>query len=145
MIKPRDINRKELSTRQPNLITDRHNFKIILKDWGTYNLTTWSNIIDDKYSSYSKCLKEKLNTQSKIEKLQSIKIIVLPPGHFKCNDHNGRCNGYYDPSLQAIFVSINGLHRNGIAPLLKHEWGHADGIVPPDHSNSDYWKKCTKY
>ncbi len=72
-------------------------------------------------------------------------LISVVDGTFECKYHGGRCNGEYDMDNNLIIVTYRAFNREGILPLLKHEWSHAYGFLKGDDSNLDEIRQCTRY
>ncbi len=98
------------------------------------------NDVDSKFSEFSKCM----NIKDNGVKVRSYLISVLD-GAFNCKYHGGRCNGEYDADKSLIIVTYKAFNREGILPLLKHEWAHAYGFLKSDDSNLDEIQRCTNY
>ena len=72
-------------------------------------------------------------------------LILIVDGTFECEYHGGRCNGEYDTDNNLVIVTYRAFNREGILPLLKHEWSHAYGFLKSDDSNLDNIRPCTRY
>ncbi len=96
--------------------------------------------VDEQFTEFSRCMSIRDNGA----KARTHLISVLN-GTFECKYHGGRCNGEYDSRNALIIVTYKAFNREGILPLLKHEWAHAYGFLEPDDSNLDKFKRCTKY
>ena len=139
VINPKSVNKDKLE-QLPHVYTPKHKFKVSTVSKFKSKLKKIVEDVDKKFDSFSKCE----NIKDKGLKAKKYKIAVVD-GTFECEFHKGRCNGEIDSDSKLIIVSYESFNREGILPLLKHEWAHAYKILKSDHSNLDEVKKCTKY
>ena len=144
VVDPYKLNKEQLSGITPHY-SQKYKIPYAKTKGVDHSERRWGEIIDEQYAQYSRCVKSKLKEDPELEKLQGVKIIIVKDSKFKCEYHSGRCSGEYDSNLGTIFVSRKDFEKKGLAPLLKHEWSHVNGILSADHSNLGEVKKCTKY
>lgn len=146
LVNPHDINRKELSEMPPDVVSRKHGFKLVVRDYGGMSKNWWSSYIDNLYDEYAACMREELGMDPRKDILNDVKIVVTEDGNFRCDYHGGLCNGEYDARLNTIFVARKAFGRTDMfIPLLRHEWSHANGTLRTDHANLDELIVCTKY
>src|ERR1700757_246752 len=90
------------------------------------------NDVDSQFREFSRCM----NIKDNGAKVRPYLISVVD-GTFNCKYHGGRCNGEYDNPNNLIIVTYKAFNRDGILPLLRHEWAHAYGFLRNDDSNLD--------
>lgn len=141
---PRDVDKRSLADSNPRY-TSKYRIPFVKASGVDQSYSWWSGYIDSLYGEYASCVRKKFKKDPQLEKLRTIKIIILKDSKFECRYHGGRCSGEYDSGLGVIFVARKDFGKEGFVPLLKHEWSHANGILKSDHSNHEYVKRCTRY
>ena len=141
---PKDVNKDKLS-KMPARYTPKYKIPFAKAKGVDQSMGWWASQIDKQLTEYATCVKHKFKKDANINKLKTIKVVVVTDSKFECKYHKGRCSGEYDPSKKLILVSRKDFQKSGFVPLLKHEWSHVNGILKTDHSNHGYVKKCTKY
>ena len=96
--------------------------------------------VDNRFSEFSRCMDITDNGE-----LARLYLISVVDGTFKCKYHLGRCNGESDRDNHSIIVTYKAFNREGILPLLKHEWAHLYGFLKKDDSNLENVRRCTEY
>lgn len=139
VIDPQKVAKPELSSL-PVITTPKYIFRVSivesLIDKRKYIIAE----VDDQFSEFEECAKV-----SDGGKEARHNLISVVDGTFECEYHGGRCNGEYDSARNLIIVSYKAFNREGLLPLLKHEWAHAYGILRPNHANLKEVKRCTTY
>ena len=139
IIDPKSVNKKKLQSL-PTVTTPVNGFRVSIAKSLSKKEEQIVKQVDDKFLDFSEC-------KGITDKGQRARIFLISvvEGTFECEFHGGRCNGEYDPANKLIIVNYKAFNRDGVMPLLKHEWAHAYGFLKPDDSNLDELKPCTKY
>gem|GEM_PF-1477667 len=139
VISPRKIDREGLKSLKES-ITPAYGFRVSvvppLSDEKGKIITN----VDTQFREFSKCM----GITDNGARVRPYLISVVG-GTFECKYHGGRCNGEYDADNNLIIVTYRSFNREGILPLLKHEWSHAYGFLKSDDSNLDEIRRCTRY
>lgn len=99
--------------------------------------------IDRQASEYLACMGRKTS----LAKIRGA-VVYIVDTVFDCEYHRScageLCRSKCDPDV--IIVAYEAIGKEGILPLLKHEWSHLDNNYAEDHSNlTPQLKKCIEY
>jgi hypothetical protein len=139
VISPRKVDKEGLKNLQ-GVITPIYALRVSISSPLLDKKEKIINDVDNQFREFSRCM----NITDNGAKARPYLISVVD-GTFNCKYHGGRCNGEYDTSNNLVIVTYKAFNRDGILPLLKHEWAHAYGFLKNDHSNLDEIRQCTRY
>jgi hypothetical protein len=136
---PRKIDKKDLKSLEES-ITPGYNFRLSISHQLSDKKDKIIRNVDAQFKEFSRCM----GIADNGVKVRPYLILVVD-GTFECEYHGGRCNGEYDTNNHLVIVTYRAFNREGILPLLKHEWSHAYGFLKSDDSNLDNIRRCTRY
>jgi hypothetical protein len=139
VIDPKEVQKEDLKSL-PSETTPVYKLKITVVKGLSDKRGKIMAEVDEQFKEFSRCM----GIKDRGEKARRYLISVVN-GTFECKYHGGRCNGEYDSRNELVIVNYKAFNREGILPLLKHEWAHAYGFLESDDSNLNEVKKCTKY
>jgi hypothetical protein len=139
VISPYKLNKENLKSL-PEVTTPVYTFRVSVVSSLSSKKSRIIKGIDNKFSEFSRCMN--ITDDGAISRQYLISVV---DGTFECKYHGRRCNGEYDSQNKLIIVTYKAFNREGMLPLLKHEWAHAYGFLKPDDSNLEEVRKCTKY
>ncbi|MER3446709.1 MAG: hypothetical protein C4291_07640 [Candidatus Dadabacteria bacterium] len=139
VISPRRVDKGDLKGFEES-ITPAYGFRVGISPQLSDKREKIISNVDTQFREFSGCM----GITDNGVKVKPYLISVID-GTFECRYHGGRCNGEYDAENKLIIVTYRAFNREGILPLLKHEWSHAYGFLKSDDSNLDEIKQCTRY
>lgn len=125
---------------EKSVVTPRNKIRVKTDKYANKKVITE---IDRQASEYLACM----GSRTSINKIRGA-IVYIVDTVFECEFHRTcageLCRTKCDPDI--IIVSYQALGKEGILPLLKHEWSHLDNNYAEDHSNlTAQLKKCIRY
>jgi len=139
VIDPEEVNKKELN-RYSYKVTPEYKLRVTtVKELSGKQGKILTNV-DKQFTEFSNCFG--INDNGAVARKYLIAVVV---GTFECEYHRGKCNGELDPKNDLIIVAFKAFNREGILPVLKHEWAHAYRFLDSEDNNLKSVKKCTKY
>jgi hypothetical protein len=139
VIDPKRVEKEDLKSL-PHVTTPVYKFKVSTVKALSDKRKKIVDEVDEQFAEFSRCM----NVTDNGARARQYLISVVN-GTFQCKYHVGRCNGEHDSKNKLIIVTYKAFNREGILPLLKHEWAHAYGFLESDDSNLDEVIHCTKY
>jgi len=139
VINPQDVDKEDLKSL-PHRTTRVNKFEVSIVKGLSHKRKKIIGEVDSQFSEFSRCM----NIKDNGTRVRPYLISVVE-GTFECRYNGGRCNGEYDSGNNLIIVSYEAFGREGILPLLKHEWAHAYRFLEAGDSNLDEVIQCTKY
>ena len=139
VINPEQVNKRDLS-RYDYEVTPEYDFRVTtVKELSGKQGKIITNV-DKQFTEFSKCFG--INDNGAVARKY---LIAVVNGTFECGYHHGKCNGEFDPDNNLIIVAFKAFSREGILPVLKHEWAHAYRFLDSEDNNLKSVKQCTKY
>jgi hypothetical protein len=139
LISPRKVDKGDLKSLKES-ITPAYGFRISVSPPLSDKKEKIIDNVDIQFREFSGCM----GITDNGARVRPYLISVVD-GTFECKYHGGRCNGEYDADNNLVIVAYRAFKREGILPLLKHEWSHAYGFLKSDDSNLNEIKRCTRY